>query len=133
MNKIILQKGDYEFDASAKTITILTKLELFNAESVIGITNITDNIIIYQFACKGFGGTFGYDTLVLEYDTSEMSDTDVLQIVCYIPETETNNSRLLEAIKLQAELSEEILQQLKIINLYNHIAYDIEFDETNLD
>ena len=50
------------------------------------ITNVTDNIIIYNFASSGTGGTSAYDaatgetTLTLDYDTSSMSADDELQI-----------------------------------------------------
>ena len=50
------------------------------------ITNVTDNIIIYNFAESGSGGTTTYNsstgetTLTLDKDTSSMSASDELQI-----------------------------------------------------
>jgi hypothetical protein len=67
----------YTFSASAKTIvssdfTSLEKIQL--------ITNVTDNIIIYNFAASAKGGSLSGTTLTLTYDTTTMDDTDKLQI-----------------------------------------------------
>jgi hypothetical protein len=70
---------DYSFNASAKQIR-------FNTTSVIGleqlliITNVTDNIIIYNFADPSAGGTISNNVLTLDYNTVSMSNTDSLQI-----------------------------------------------------
>lgn len=68
------------FDASAKTITHAS----FSDVTLAGIqliTNVTDQIIIYNFADTTKGGTLSTDTLTLEYDTTSMSDTDELMIL----------------------------------------------------
>ena len=80
---------NYTFDASAQTIVIdgnfqLRKLQL--------ITNVTDGVIVYNFADPNKGGTVAYNstndetTITLEYDTTSMSDSDELQIFVDIPE-----------------------------------------------
>jgi len=80
---------NYTFDASAQTIVIdgnfkLRKLQL--------ITNVTDGVIIYNFADPNKGGTVSYNstndetTITLEHDTTSMSDSDELQIFVDIPE-----------------------------------------------
>ena len=56
------------------------------------ITNVTDNVIIYNFASPGLGGTTSYNasidhtTLTLDYDTSSMSSDDSLQIFLDVQE-----------------------------------------------
>jgi len=56
------------------------------------ITNTTDNIIIYNFASVGYGGTTTYNTvtdhttLYLDYNTSAMDSTDSLQIFIDVQE-----------------------------------------------
>jgi len=56
------------------------------------VTNTTDNIIIYNFASVGYGGTTSYNsaidhtTLYLDYNTSSMSSTDSLQIFIDVQE-----------------------------------------------
>lgn len=67
----------YTFDASLKTIdsadfTSLEKIQL--------VTNVTDGIIIYNFADSAKNGTLSGTTLTLDYDTTSMDDTDKLQI-----------------------------------------------------
>ena len=77
MKKLI---QDYTFSASAKTITSSD----FNKLSEIAlITNVTDNIIIYNFADATKGATLSGEVLTLTYDTTTMSDTDKLQIIMH--------------------------------------------------
>jgi hypothetical protein len=68
----------YTFDASAKTITFASSLDI---EGFMLITNVVDNVIIYNFAEPTLGGTFATNTLTLTYDTTLMSDTDELMII----------------------------------------------------
>lgn len=77
MKKII---QDYTFSASAKTITSsdFTKLS-----EIALITNVTDNIIIYNFADPAKGATLSGRVLTLVWDTTAMSDTDNLQIIMH--------------------------------------------------
>ena len=68
------------FDASEKTIVHAS----FSDVTLAGIqliVNVTDQIIIYNFASTTLGGTLSTDTLTLEYDTTSMSDTDELMVL----------------------------------------------------
>lgn len=80
--KIIVWKdtGSYVFDASAQTITF-SWLDTINIRDVVLITNVTDNIIIYNFASAGKWGTITSQVLTLDYDTTSMDDSDELQIL----------------------------------------------------
>ena len=69
----------YTFDASAQTITF-TGYGSILLESVLLITNVTDNIIIYNFADTAKGGSASTNVLTLDYDTTTMDDADDLQI-----------------------------------------------------
>tara|TARA_Y100000004_G_scaffold144472_1_gene164575 strand:+ start:1067 stop:5782 length:4716 start_codon:yes stop_codon:yes gene_type:complete len=75
---------NYTFDASAQTIKITG---LYTLRTLILITNVTDQQIIYNFADSNAGGTVSYNstndetTITLEYDTTSMSDGDELQIL----------------------------------------------------
>lgn len=71
--------NSYSFDASARTITFLDYSSIF-LDSVLLITNVTDNVIIYNFAGSGKGGTVSGNVLTLAFDTTTMADTDSLQI-----------------------------------------------------
>lgn len=68
---------NYTFDASAKTITF-TDYVAITLENILLVTNVTDNVIIYNFADQG--GTVASNILTLDYDTTSMSDSDDLQI-----------------------------------------------------
>lgn len=67
----------YTFDASAKTVT---STDFTSLEGVLLITNVTDNVIIYNFANASLGGSLSGNILTLDYDTTSMDDTDDLQI-----------------------------------------------------
>ena len=90
---------DYVFTpgaAGAGTIEVPCRYDI---EKILLITNVTDNVIIYNFADAAFAGTTssftkgtstnfptvdtlhsGYTTITLAFDTSTMSSTDKLQI-----------------------------------------------------
>ena len=70
---------DYSFNAATKQITFNTTSTL-GLEQLLVITNVTDNIIIYNFADPSAGGTILNNVLTLDYNTTSMSNTDSLQI-----------------------------------------------------
>ncbi len=70
---------NYTFDAAAKQITFNTAEEV-TLNRVLIITNVTDNVIVYNFADPNKGGTISNNVLTLNYDTTTMSNSDSLQI-----------------------------------------------------
>ena len=75
---------DYTFDASAKQVVLQG---VYKRERLLMVSNVTDNVIIFVFNQTAFSLTaFSNDlaaqttTLTFNYDTTSMSDTDVLQI-----------------------------------------------------
>jgi len=70
----------YTFDASEKTVVHADFSDITLAGIQL-IVNVTDQIIIYNFADTAKGGTLATDTLTLEYDTTSMSDTDELMVL----------------------------------------------------
>lgn len=71
--------SNYTFDASAGTITFNDYVTI-SLEGILLIVNVTDNVIIYNFADPLKGGTVAGNNLTLVYDTSLMSDTDDILI-----------------------------------------------------
>jgi hypothetical protein len=69
----------YTFDASAQQVTF-TGINPISLASIALITNVTDNIVIYNFAKPTLGGTVATNVLTLIYNTTAMDDTDKLQI-----------------------------------------------------
>lgn len=70
----------YTFDASAKTI-VHADFSDIGLDGIQLITNVADNVVIYQFNSPSKGGSLATDTLTLTHDTTSMSDTDELMIL----------------------------------------------------
>ena len=101
MNKYILDKELFTFNASSRTITFTRDVSL---SEILLITNVTDGTTIYNFACEGQTGTVLGNVLTLNYDTSEMSNTDELLIIL----VRADNS---EALALEIELNTDDAKQ----------------------
>ena len=71
--------GGYTFDASAQTITI-TGMGTLSLSQIFSVVNLTDQITLYSPTDEDKGGTLSSNVLTLEYDTTSMSDSDLLQI-----------------------------------------------------
>ena len=88
MARKILANTDYTFDASERTITVPVYI---GRERLILITNVSANRVIYNFSDPSLRATSYTETvaadgtestvIVLNYDTSTLSDSDELQIV----------------------------------------------------
>lgn len=70
---------NYTFNKTAKTVTF-TDYTSIALDGLLLITNVTDNVIIYNFANPALGGTVLNNILTLDYDTSLMDNGDSLQI-----------------------------------------------------
>ena len=71
---------DYIFDPTNKNV-VFNNYDKIDLERVLLITNVTDNVIIYNFANPVAGGhVVNNNILNLQYDTTTMSNTDKLQI-----------------------------------------------------
>jgi len=75
--------GSYSFNAASSQVTLNLNGVPPKLEAILLITNVTDNIIIYNFANPALGGTLGGNVLTLDYSTVAMSNTDKLQIWYY--------------------------------------------------
>lgn len=103
-----IQIKNYTFDKTAKTVTF-TDYVTIRLDSVRIITNVESNIIIYNFAQSGLGGSVLNNVLTLDYDTSSMVNTDKLQIVYNddeIKATESGIQAILTELKLKSDLTE---------------------------
>lgn len=88
MARKILFNTDYTFDASERTITLPVYL---GRERLILITDVTANKVIYNFSDPSLRATSYTESvfedgtestvIVLNYDTTSLADSDVLQIV----------------------------------------------------
>ena len=70
---------NYTFNSATKQV-ILFDSENITQEKLLLVTNMTDGVIIYNFADNNIRGTIQGNIITLNYDTTSMSDTDKLQI-----------------------------------------------------
>jgi len=117
--KILVE--NYTFNAASGEIT-LTDYNSVNLESMLLVTNVTDNIIIYNFADPTRGGTVSGNVLNLGFDTSGMSNSDSLQIFIedgYISAKDQTLQDLLNSIDANSAILRKLLlmsQSLGIID-----------------
>lgn len=76
MKKLIT---NYTFDSATRQIA-LTDYASIDLDGVLLITNVTDNVIVYNFSDPAFGGSVLGNVLTLTYNTASMSNSDALQI-----------------------------------------------------
>lgn len=73
--------GSYTFDPTGKTITFSGLKQAITLANILLITNVTQNTIIYNFADSNTGAvSFNNNVLTLDYNTTSMSASDVLQV-----------------------------------------------------
>jgi hypothetical protein len=110
--------GNYTFNAANGTITF-TDIVL-SLEQILIITNVTHQTMIYCFNDNTLGGILSGNLLVLDYDTSTMLDTDILQIYVDIPVGESNREQV------DGYTTTELLTLiLKEIMLTNHLMTEL--------
>ena len=109
MAKKLLSNSEYTFNANAGTVTFAESLTGLELQNVALITNVTTNVVIYQFNKSGFGGSLTGLILTLDYDTSGMSDSDDLQI-------------FIEGDFIRSDTNESIILLRRIAQLLSPIA-----------
>lgn len=111
MKKLI---SNYTFNAAARTITFddYTSVDL---ERLLLITNVTDNIIIYNFADPSLGAGVSGNTVTLIYNTNAMDNGDSLQIYYDDEQSPANQETLQAILDLQAFLK-TIISQTKVLS-----------------
>ena len=110
--------GSYTFDKTAKTITFSGLRDSITLSNILLITNVTANTIIYNFADSASGAvSFNNNILTLDYDTSAMANTDVLQIFLDLPSNEESLHDLLRRMNklLESNATVDIYQRQKVV------------------
>lgn len=75
--KILVE--NYSFNPATGVITF-TDYSSIKLENVLLVTNVTSNVMIYNFAVPALGGAVNGNQLDLDFNTSSMSSSDRLQI-----------------------------------------------------
>lgn len=115
--KVLFQ--DYTFNAATKQITFNTT-DVVSLNQVLVITNVTDNVIIYNFADAAKGGTIANNVLTLTFDTTTMSNADSLQIFLDLygtPSTDDSVVLLRRLIQLLAPIATQDISQRQKVNV----------------
>ena len=110
--------GSYAFDKTAKTVTFSGLRQSITLSNILLITNVTANTIIYNFADSTSGAvSFNNNILTLDYDTSAMANTDVLQIFLDLPSNEESLHDLLRRMNklLESNATVDIYQRQKVV------------------
>lgn len=124
--------SNYSFDALTKEITFFDYVNI-SLDCVLIITNVTDNVIIYNFADSTKGGITASNKLTLTYDTSLMNNNDSLLIYYDDPDstTEVMEGNISKAQTVDNSLKilfEDVLNELKEINIHLSIITGEEID-----
>lgn len=110
--------GSYSFDKTAKTVTFSGLRDDITLSNILLITNVTANTIIYNFADSTKGAvSFNNNVLTLDYDTSAMANTDVLQIFLDLPSNEESLHDLLRRMNkiLESNATVDIYQRQRVV------------------
>ena len=110
--------GSYAFDKTAKTVTFSGLRQSITLSNILLITNVTANTIIYNFADSTKGAvSFNNNVLTLDYDTSSMANTDILQIFLDLPSNEESLHDLLRRMNklLESNATVDIYQRQKVV------------------
>jgi hypothetical protein len=101
----------YFFNATGQKV-ILTDYPQVSLESLLLITNVTNNQIIYNFADPLAGGSVSGNSITLDYNTSGMNNSDCLQIYYDTPYTPATNETLnIMSGQLQALQEQNLLMR----------------------
>jgi hypothetical protein len=116
MKKLLGQDttGTYTFNPTAKTVTFSGLSQQVTLANILLITNVTANTIIYNFASSTTGAvSFVNNVLTLDYDTTSMSATDVLQIYIDVESYEESLATLLRRMNKLLESNAVVDSRLR--------------------
>jgi len=137
MKKLLGQdtSGTYTFNPTAKTVTFSGLSQQVTLANILLITNVTANTIIYNFASSTTGAvSFVNNVLTLDYDTTSMSATDVLQIYIDVESYEESLGTLLrrmnKLLESNAVVDSRLRQKVVIEAIGTNLATPTEVNAT---
>jgi hypothetical protein len=136
MKKLLGQdaSGTYAFNPTAKTVTFSGLSQQITLANILLITNVTANTIIYNFASSSTGAvSFANNVLTLDYDTTSMNSTDVLQIYLDLAGEESLHDLLRRMNKLlesNAVVDSRLRQKVVIEAIGTNLAAPTEVNAT---
>jgi hypothetical protein len=106
--------GSYTFTPASNTITLSGLAQAVSLQNFLLITNTTANTIIYNFADPTTGAvSFNNNILTLDYNTSAMASTDLLQIYVDLPSYEETLHDLLRRMNKLLESNAVVDSKLR--------------------
>jgi len=119
--------GSYTFTPASNTITLSGLAQAVSLQNFLLITNTTANTIIYNFADPTTGAvSFNNNILTLDYNTSAMASTDLLQIYVDLPSYEETLHDLLrrmnKLLESNAVVDSKLRQKVTIDAIGNSTA-----------
>ena len=119
--------GSYTFDPTAKTVTFSNLAQSLTLANILLITNTTANTIIYNFADPTTGAvSFNNNVLTLDYNTTSMNTSDVLQIYVDVESYEESLQTLLrrmnKLLESNAVVDTRLRQRITIDAIGNSTA-----------
>lgn len=106
--------GSYTFNPAAKTVTFTGLQYNLTLANILLITNTTANTIIYNFADPTSGAvSFNNNVLTLDYNTTSMGSTDVLQIYVDVEGYEESLAALLRRMNKLLESNATVDARLR--------------------
>ena len=106
--------GSYIFTPASNTITFKGLTQAIALQNFLLITNTTANTIIYNFADSTTGAvSFNNNILTLDYNTSAMASTDLLQIYVDLPSYEETLHDLLRRMNKLLESNAVVDSKLR--------------------
>jgi hypothetical protein len=106
--------GSYTFDPTAKTVTFSNLAQSLTLANILLITNTTANTIIYNFADPTTGAvSFNNNVLTLDYNTTSMNASDVLQIYVDVESYEESLQTLLRRMNKLLESNAVVDNRLR--------------------
>ena len=106
--------GSYVFTPASNTITFSGLVQAIALQNFLLITNTTANTIIYNFADPTTGAvSFNNNILTLDYNTSAMASTDMLQIYVDLPSYEETLHDLLRRMNKLLESNAVVDSKLR--------------------
>lgn len=119
--------GSYTFNPTAKTVTFSNLAQSLTLANILLITNTTANTIIYNFADPTSGAvSFNNNVLTLDYNTTSMNASDVLQIYVDVESYEESLHDLLrrmnKLLESNAVVDNRLRQRITIDAIGNSTA-----------
>lgn len=107
---------NYSFNPATGVITF-TDYDSIKLENVLLVTNVTSNVMLYNFAVPALGGAVTGNQLDLDFNTAAMSSTDSLQIFYENGKTPASDE-LIEAMY-------ELINRLSFLSAVRGVSADL--------